>query len=175
MAESNERKYPNVKYSWKTTLGKSHCLIFTNHANSFAILSGCSVVGVNFFLLLFHIHVCYILILSKHAGLAIWKKQNRIVGDIFLKLAVSLICKGAGVLKAAVSLSQQWEVSYLIWLYTPASSPGCPPCSEECRTCVTGLSCLPVPTPSSGSLQLNSRNRQKFQDMKFCKKWIQFI
>lgn len=46
-AESSERKYLNVKYSWKTTLGKSNCPVFSDGANFFAILPGCSVVGLN--------------------------------------------------------------------------------------------------------------------------------
>lgn len=34
----------------------------------------------------------------------LWGKQRRIVGDIFFKVMTSLICNGAGVLKAVLSL-----------------------------------------------------------------------
>lgn len=47
MAESSERKYPNVKYAWKNTLGRSNCSVFSDHVNFLAILPGCSVAGLN--------------------------------------------------------------------------------------------------------------------------------
>lgn len=58
----------------------------------------------------------------------LWGKQNRIVGDIFEKPWHHLFVKEQECWKQwCLSLSQQWEVSYLIGLYTPTCSPGCLP------------------------------------------------
>ena len=74
-----------------------------------------------------------------------------------------------------LSLSQQREVSYLIWLYTPTSSLSClsplaviQGMQDVCDHAVSlRLSPTPNTVESIGWFQQNWRNRQKFQDTKF--------
>lgn len=74
-----------------------------------------------------------------------------------------------------LSLSQQREVSYLIWLHTPTSSQSClSPLAvirgmqDVCDHAVSlHLSSTPNIVEGIGWFQLNWRNRQKFQDTKF--------
>lgn len=112
----------------------------------------------------------------------LWGKQNRIVGDIFLKVMTSLICNGAGVLKAALSLplaAAGSQLSNLVVHPYQLSRPP-PPSPEECRTCVILLSCSVCPPhPALWKALAHSswipETGRCFKMLSFCKRWIRFI
>ena len=188
MAESSERKYPNVKYSWKTTLGKSNCSIFSDCVNFFAILPGCSVVGLNWrnwllFLFLFHLHLYYILILSQQPISAIFGgKQSRIVGDIFFSHDITSYYPG--VLKAALSLPLSAAGSQLSNLvvrpYQLSELPlplGCRPRNARHMWSYCLALSTPYPTlwKALADFSWIGETGRGFKIPSFYKRWIQFV
>lgn len=110
-------------------------------------------------------------------------KRSRIVGDFFLKSWHHLFVMEQECWKQrCLSLSQQWEVTYLIWLYTPTSSQSClSPLAviwgmqDVCDHAVS-LHLSPTPNTVEGIdwFQPNWRNRQSFKILSYYKRWIQF-
>lgn len=108
---------------------------------------------------------------------SLWGKEGKIVGDLFFKSWHHLFVMEQECWKQhCVSLSQQREITYLIWLYTPTSSLRClSPLAvirgmqDVCDHAAVSLRLSPTPNTVEGTdwFQLNWRNRQKFQDTEF--------